>query len=192
MQAEATFPPNINNMNIYSSILWYQFYINSIIKSLKCVWGCYGLFISKKVSQIYAIGNCLIYNSITSRLLTFSYIDSCTISDDNIHLCLICSRSILLGNRPKFGILNGFFCVDCQSYPPVIDDFSMAEKVAIACMYWVVFILKLRPSGAFNSATYFCIKGYAVLFLQNPALLLTPLSSQTLALHNVIHIIWVE
>ncbi len=98
MQAEAVFPPDIDDINIHSSVLRYQFHMDSVIEGLKCVYGCCGLFVSEKESQIYAIDNCLIRNSITSGLLTLSHIDCCVISDNDICLCLTCSRSLLLGN----------------------------------------------------------------------------------------------
>ncbi len=165
IQAEAAFPPDIDNMNVHFSVLRYQFYMDSVIEGLKCVCGCCELFISEKESQIYSIDDGLICNSITSGLLTLSHVNSCAISDDNICLCLTCSRSLLLGNRPKFGILNGLLCVDCQSYPLALADLSMTEEAAIARAYPVVSILKLRPSGAFNLVVYSRIKGHAVLLL---------------------------
>lgn len=66
----------------------------------------------------------------------------------------------------------------------------MAEEAAIARAHPVVSILKLRPSGAFNPAAYSCIKGHAVLLPQNPTPLLTLLPSPTLALHDIIRIVW--
>ncbi len=125
-----------------------------------------------------------------SGLLVIFDVDSCSISADDIRLCPTCCRSLLRGNRPTFGILNGFPRIDCQSYPPVLADLSLAEKAAIACANPVVSILKLRPSGAFNPVAYSYIKGHVVLLLQNPALLLNLLPSPTLALHNVIRIVW--
>ncbi len=190
MQAEAAFPSDIDDMNVHSSVLQYQSHMDSVIEGLKCVCGCCGLFVSEKESQIYSINDGLICNAITSGLLTLSHVDSCAISDDDICLCLTCSRSLSLGNRPKFGILNGLPYVDCQSYPPTLADLSMAEEAAIAHAHPVVSILKLRPSGAFNPASYSRIKGYAVLLPQNLAPLLTLLLSQTLTLHDVIRIVW--
>ncbi len=80
--------------------------------------------------------------------------------------------------------------MDCQLYPPVLADLSMTEEAAIARMYPVVSIFKLRSSGAFNPATYSCIKGHTVLLPQNLAPLLTLLLSPTLALHDDIRIVW--
>lgn len=68
MQAEIAFLLDINDMNIYSLVLQYQSYMDSVIEGLKYVCGCCGLFISKKKSQIYAINNCLICDSITPKL----------------------------------------------------------------------------------------------------------------------------
>ncbi len=137
--------------------------MDSVIERLKYVCGCCGLFVSEKESQVYAIDDCLIRNSITSGLLTLSHIDCCAISNNDICLCLTCSRSLSLGNRPKFGILNGLPRVDCQSYPPALADLSMAEEAAITRTHPVVSILKLRPSGVFNPATYSRIKDHTVL-----------------------------
>ncbi len=108
MQAEAAFSPDINDINVHLFVLQYQFYMDSVIEGLKCVCGYCGLFVSEKESQIYAIDDCLIRNSITSRLLTLFYIDCCAISDNNIRLCLICNRLLLLGNQPKFGFSTAF------------------------------------------------------------------------------------
>ncbi len=190
MQAEAAFRPDIDDINVHSSVLQYQFHMDSVIERLKCVCECCGLFVSEKESQIYAIDDCLIRNSITLGLLILSHIDCCAISNNDIHLCLICSRSLSLGNRPKFGILNGLPRMDCQSYPPALADLSMAEEATIACAHPVVSILKLRPSRAFNPAAYSHIKGHIVLLPQNSAPLLTLLPSPTLALHDVIRIVW--
>ncbi len=165
MQAEAAFSPDINDINIHSSVLWYQSYINSVIEGLKWVCGCCSLFISKKESQIYAIDNYLIRNSITLRLLTFSHINYYAISDNNICFCLICSRLLLLENKPKFGIFNGFPRVDYQLYPLALANFFVVEEVAIACAHPVVFILKLRPSRDFNPTIYSCIKEHIVFLL---------------------------
>ncbi len=98
MQAKAAFPPNIDDINVYSSVLHYQSHMDSVIEGLKCVCGCCGLYVSEKESQIYSIDDGLICNSITSGLLTLSHIDSCAISDDDIRLYLICSRSFSLRN----------------------------------------------------------------------------------------------
>ncbi len=163
--------------------------MDSVIKGLKCVCGYCGLFVSEKEFQIYAIDDCLIRNSIISRLLTYSHINCCVISDNDIYLCLICSSLLSLDNQPKIEILNGFACMDCQSYPPVLANLFMTKKVTIACAHPVVSILKLRFSKAFNPAVYSCIKGHTVLLPQNPAPLLTLLPFPTLALYNVIRIV---
>ncbi len=126
-----------------------------------------------------------------SGLLVISDVNSCSTFADNIRLCPTYCRSLLHGNRPKFGILNGLPRIECQSYPPVLADLSLAEEAAIACAHPIVSILKLRPSEAFNPAAYSCIKGHAVLLPQNPAPLLNLLPSPTLALHDVIRIVWV-
>ena len=190
MQAEATFPSDIDDNNVYSSVLQYQSHMDSVIESLNCVCGCCGHFASKKESQISAINDCLIYNFITLELLVISNIDSCGISDNSICVCLIYRKSLSLGNRPKFGILNGLLCADCQSYPPTLVDFFMAEEAAIVCMHLIVFILKLRPSGIFNLIAYSGIKEHAVFSPQNQALLLTLFLFPTLVLYDVIHIVW--
>lgn len=96
------------------------------------------------------------------RLLTFFYINSGAISDDDICLCLTYSKSFLLRNQPKFEILNGFPYVDCQSYHLLLADFSIIKEVAIACIYSIISILKLKPSEAFNLAAYSYIKGHAI------------------------------
>ncbi len=142
MQAEAVFPPDIDNINVHLSVLQYQSHMDSVIEGLKCVCGCCGLFISEKKSQIYAIDDCLIRNFIISGLLTFFHIDCCAISNNDIRLCLTCSRLVSLENQPKFGIFNGFPRVDYQLYPPARADLSMTEEVAIACAHPVVSILK--------------------------------------------------
>ncbi len=139
--------------------------MDSIIEELKCVCGYCSLFILEKKSQIYAINDCFICNSITLGLLTPSYIDYCAISNNDICLCLTCSRLLLLENQPKFEIFNGLPHVDCQSYPPVLADLSIAKEVVIACVHPVVFILKLRSSEVFNLIAYSYIKGHTVLFL---------------------------
>ena len=124
-----------------------------------------------------------------SKLLTLFHINCCAVSDNNICLCLTCSRSLLLGNQPKFGIFNGFPRADCQLYPPVLADLSIVEEATIARAHPVVSILKLRPSGAFNPTAYSHIKGHMVHLPQNLVPLLTLLSSPTLALHDIIHIV---
>ncbi len=48
IQAEAAFFPDIDNMNIHSSVLQYQSHIDSIIKGLICICRCYVLFILEK------------------------------------------------------------------------------------------------------------------------------------------------
>ena len=165
--------------------------MNSVIEGLKCVCGCYGLFASEKESQIFARDDYLIHNFVMSGLLVISNIDSCGISNDGICLCLTCRKSLLLGNRPKFGILNGLFCTNYQSYLPTLVDLSMAKEITIARMHPVISILKLRPSKTFNPAAYSDIKMHVVFLPQNLALLLTLLPSLILAMYNVICIVWV-
>ncbi len=139
MQAAAAFLPNIDDINVHSFILQYQSYMDSVIEGLKYVCGCCGLFVLKKESQSYAIDDCLIRNSITSGLLTLSHIDYCAIFDNDICLCLTCNRSLSLGNRPKFGILNGLPRIDCQLYPPMLADlrvqifvlFGKSQKITV-------------------------------------------------------------
>ncbi len=160
MQVEAAFPPNIDDINTHSSVLQYESYIDSVIKRLKCVCEYCDLFILEKEYQIYTIDDCLICNSIMLGLLILSYIDYCAISDNNICLCLICSRLFLLENQPKFEILNGLVHVKYQLYLSALTDLSMAKEIAITYMYQVVSILKLRPSGAFNPTAYSRIKGH--------------------------------
>lgn len=117
--------------------------MDSVIESLKCVCECCGLFVLEKETKIYAIENCLICNSITLRLLTFSHIDSYAIFNDNICLCLICDKSLLFGNRPKFGILHGLPCVDCQSYLFAPADPSIAKKLLLLTRIWSCLSLNL-------------------------------------------------
>ncbi len=126
-----------------------------------------------------------------SGLLVISDVDSCSISADGIRLCPTCCKSLLRGNRPKFGILNGLPHIEYQSYLSVLADLSLTKEAAIARAHPIVSILKFRPFGAFNPAAYSRIKGHAVLLPQNLAPLLNLLPSPTLALHNVIRIVWV-
>lgn len=125
-----------------------------------------------------------------SGLLIIFNIDSCGIFDNGICFCLICEKLLLLRNQPKFGIFNSFFHVDYQSYLLVLADFSIVEEAAIICVYPILFILKLKLFEIFNPAAYSGIKGYAVLFSHNPALLLIFFPSPTLALHDIICIVW--
>lgn len=118
--------------------------MDSVIEGLKYVCRCCRLFVSEKKSQIYAINDCLICNSIMSKPLTLFYIDSYTIFDNNICLCLTCSRSFLLENQPKFGIFNGLSYVNFQSYSPTLADLSIVKEVGIARTYPIVSIFKLR------------------------------------------------
>lgn len=139
--------------------------MDSVIEKLKYVCGYYSLFILEKKYEIYVINNCLICNSIILELLTPSYIDYYAISNNDICLCLTYSRLLLLKNQPKFRILNGLPYIDCQLYPPMLADLSIAKKVVIAYVPPVVFILKLKPSEVFNLIAYSRIKGHIVLFL---------------------------
>lgn len=164
--------------------------MNFVIECLKYICGCCSLFVSEKESQLYIINDYFIHNSITSELLTPSYINYYAISDNNLYLYLIYSRLLSLENQPKFRILNGFLRVDYQSYHPTLANLSMAEEVAIGCTHPIVSIFILMPFRAFNPVAYSCIKGYTILFLQTPAFLLTLLLSPTLVLHNVICIVW--
>ncbi len=82
MQAETVFPPDIDDINVDSSVLQYQSYMDSIIEGLKCDCGCCGLFVSEKESQIYTINDCLSRNSIISGFLTLSYFHCYAISDN--------------------------------------------------------------------------------------------------------------
>ena len=163
--------------------------MDSVIEGLKCICECFGLFALEKKSQIFAMDDCFIHNFVTSGLLVISNIDSYSISNNGICFYLICRKSLLLRNRPNFGILNGLPCADCQFYLPALVDLSIAKEAAIAHAYPVVFISKLRPCGIFKLAAYFDIIKYAVFLLENPAPLLTFLPSPTLVLHNVICIV---
>ncbi len=59
-------------------------------------------------------------------------------------------------------------------------------------MHPIVSIFKLRPSRTFNLTVYSCIKGHVVFLPYNPAFLLTLLPSLTLAVYDIIRIIWAE
>lgn len=128
MQAKAIFPLDIEDINVYSSVLQYQFHMDSVIKGLKCVCRCYELFGPKKESKIYVIDDYLIRNSIMSELLVIPNIDRCGVLDNGICLCLKYMKSLSLKNQPKFGILNNLFCIDCQSYPLVLSDLLWLKK----------------------------------------------------------------
>ena len=164
--------------------------MDSIIENLKYICRYYGLFTLGKKSQIFAIDDCLMHISITSRLLVTFNIDSCGIFKDGIYHCFIYRKLVLLGNRLKFGILNGLPHVDCQSYPPVLADHSMAKEAIIVCAHPVISILKLRPSETFNPIVYSGIKEHIVLFPQNSSSLLILLLFPILALHDIIRIVW--
>ena len=88
MQAKAAFSSDIDKNIIHSSVRKFQSYIDSIIEGLRYISGCCGLFALEKESQIFAIDDYLIDNSITLELLTISNIDSCGISDNGICFCL--------------------------------------------------------------------------------------------------------
>lgn len=184
------FPPDIDENNIHSFILQYQSHIDSVIEDLKCICGYCGLFTLEKKSHILAMDDYLIHNSVMSELLVTSNINSCGNFEGGIYLCFTCKKLLLLGNQPKFGILNGLPCIDCQSYPFVLADLFIPEKAFIAHIDPVVSILKLRPSGILNPAAYPSIKRHAVFLPQNPSLLLTFLPSPTLVLYDVIYIVW--
>lgn len=189
MQVEAAFPPDIDKNNVHFSVLQYQSYMDSIIEGLKYVYRCSRLFALKKESQIFAMDDYFIHNYVTSGLLIISNINSCGISEDGIHLYFTCKKLFSLGNRPKFGILNGLPCANCQSYLLTLADLSMPKKVAIARALPIIFIFNLRPARTFNPAVYSGIKRHAIFLLQNPSPLLTFLLSPTLALHNIICIV---
>lgn len=165
--------------------------MNSLVKNLKYIYRCCRLFILVQKSQLFTKNDSFICNATISRLLVISNIDSYFIFINSTRLYTTCCRSFLHRNRPKFGIFNGFPHIEYQSYPLVLANLSLAKEAAIARAYPVVPILKLRPSEVFNPAANSRIKGYAVLFLQNPALLLNLLFSPTQALHNIICIVWV-
>lgn len=74
----------------------------------------------------------------------------------------------------------------------MLADLSMTKEATIAHIHSVVSIFKLRPFRTFNLAVYSCIKGHVVLLLYNPAFLLTLLFSLTLAVYDIIYIIWAE
>lgn len=192
MQAEATFLPDINNQNIYSSILQYQCHTNSVIEGLKCVYRCFGLFALKKKCQLFALNDCLIHNFVISGLPIIYNIDSCGISNNNICLYLICKRLLLLRNQPNLRIFNGLPCAGYQSHLFALGHLFIAKKAAIAYVHLVVSILKFRPSRTFNPAANSGIKGHAVFPPQNSAHLLTFLPFPTLALHDIIRIVWAE
>ena len=165
-------------------------YIDSVIKSLKYIYRCCGLFALEIDFQIFAMNDCLIYNSVISKLLVISNIDSCSIFEDGTYLCFTCKKLFLLRNRPKFEILNNLLYADCHSYSLALADLSMAKKATIVCAHPVIFILKIRPSKTFNLVAYSGIKGYTVLFLQNLSFLLILFPFPTLALYDVIRIVW--
>ena len=98
MQAEAIFLLNINDNNVYSSILWYQSYIDSVFEGLKSICRCYWLFVLEKEFQIFAIDDYFIHNLVISRLLVISNIDNCGIFDKNICLCSIYKKLFSLKN----------------------------------------------------------------------------------------------
>ena len=84
MQAEAVFPLNINDNTIYSPILQYQSHMDSVIEGLKCVCWCRGLFVLERKSQLFAIDNCLICNSITLAPLVIFNVNSCLETDQSL------------------------------------------------------------------------------------------------------------
>lgn len=161
------------------------------MEGLKCVCGCYGLLVLAPRSELFPKDDPLITNSIISGLIIISYLDCCDISSNNIWLYSIYSTLFLYTNQPKFGIFNGFACMDCQSYSLVLVDLSITEKAAIMRIYLVVSILKLRLSGIFNPAAYNCIKKHTVFLLQNLSLLFNLFFSPLVALYNMICIVWI-
>ncbi|MCJ1347504.1 hypothetical protein MMC31_005729 [Peltigera leucophlebia] len=184
------FPPPLNVESNRASISRYQAYMNEVVDSVKAVCCCCNLFVSTTTSAMYNRNHSLIRTSITSGLLIEAELDCCGISDQGLRFCKQCVRFLRRNERPKFGLTNGLPRVSCQSYPPELDCLSIAEEAAIARAHPVVSILKLRPNGAFNPSAYHRIKGHAILLPQNPAPLLNILPSPTLALHDVIRIVW--
>lgn len=166
------FPPDLNDDNIQSSILWYQSYMDFVVKDLKYICRYYGFFILVQELQLFTRNDPFICNSIISKLLAIFDINNCSISADNICFCPICCRLLLCENRPKFGFFNDLSWREYQFHPLLLADFSLGKEAAIACIYLIVSILKLRFFEAFNLAAYFCIKSHTILFLQNLALLL--------------------
>ncbi len=164
--------------------------MDSVVEGLKCICRCCGLFISAQKSQLFATNDLFICNATISGLLVISDVNSCSISTDDIRLCPTHYRLLLRRNKPKFGILNSLPRIECQSYPLVLADLSLAKKAVITRAHPVVSSLKLRPSEVFNLVAYSRIKGHAILLPQNPAPLLNLLFSPTLVLHDVIRIFW--
>ncbi len=66
------------------------------------------------------------------------------------------------------------------------------EEAVIARAHFIIFIIKLRPSGASVSIFYSRIRGYDVVLAPQPGLLLNLRLSNNIQLHNIIRVVWLE
>lgn len=116
--------------------------------------------------------------------------DCCKRTNNSFHVCNTCYSMIVEKSIPKFGSANCINVLPCQKYSDVFSDLTPIKKTFIACIYSVIFVIKLRPSITDSTTSYYRIQGLTVVLLQNPRPLLTILLLNNLAPYNVICIAW--
>lgn len=116
--------------------------------------------------------------------------DICDCYSGFFTFCHNCLTYISRSREPKFDIFNKMPQLYYQYYFAWLKDLIFVEKDAIARIYLVISILKLKFKNNFNLGLYESVCGYFVLLPLNLEPLLILLSLKTTCMNNLMRIVW--
>ena len=195
VDAAACFPSILNDQTNYQAVTRFQNFIDSAAAGKEDVCTFCGLFIAIGSKQRFKKHDFLLQNAFYTGLLIEQQLDNCRKhglgSNEEQWLYEECTHALTLGKVPKFRGSNHVNVTACHQFSAKLVDLTLVEKAVIARAHPVISILKLRPIGESDPATtYQRIRGHAVVFPQNPGLLLQLLPSATFQPHEVIKVVW--
>lgn len=164
----------------------FQTYINKIVANIQDVCVFCRLFLSNKLCHLLNAFNLIFKKYINIKIFIKTQLNSCGKHQNEYSTYKTCRQKLTKTSFFKLGFVNKINISTCQNYLLVLEDIILVKKTIIACVYLVIFIIKLRSEKFGTIAFYQCICNHAVVFSQNLGSLLIILPSKSLALYNII------
>ncbi len=185
-----TFLLKLLDSTTQAAVKQFQLHLAEVTSDLEHVCTSCGLFIPvAEVTRLYR-ADLIFQKGISSNAFSEEGLDTCRQNGDHFYFCQSYVNDIQKSKPPRFGSINDINTYTCHSYPELLKDLTLVEKVVIARAHPIISIIKLRPSGASVSTSYSRIRGHAVILPQQPGPLLNLLPSNNIQLYDIIRVVW--
>lgn len=74
---------------------------------------------------------------------------------NNSYFCKYCCSIIIEKKISKFGFANCIYILFYQKYLDIFSDLTLIKEAFIACIYHVIFVIKLKPNKTSLTTLYY-------------------------------------